>query len=109
MGSHRKHGLVHSLAQGHATSLPSVQDCHRLESRASSPQVLPFHFHNSGDRMIATGIDGRLGGNLDADVSLGFNLHQFIPVNKGAFEQAGPLMGNGVGGRRWMGSVFCHQ
>ena len=42
--------------------------------------------------MIATGIDGRSRGNLDAGVSLGHNICQFIPLNKGAFDLAGPLL-----------------
>ena len=61
-------------------------------------------FHISGDRMISTGIDGRSRGNLDAGVSLGYDICQFLPLDKGAFEQAGPLLKEFL--ECWMGADF---
>ena len=61
-------------------------------------------FHISGDRMIATGIDGRSRGNLDAGVSLGYDICQFLPLNKGAIDQAGPLIKEFL--ECWMGADF---
>ena len=54
--------------------------------------------------MIATGIDGRSQGNLDAGVSLGFDIRNFIPINKGTFDLAGPLLENWC--KNWMGTNF---
>lgn len=61
-------------------------------------------FHISGDRMIATGIDGRSRGDFDAGVSLGYDIRQFIPLDRGAFELEGPLLTGWL--RSWMGSDF---
>ena len=41
--------------------------------------------HILGERMIATDIDGRSCGNLDAGVSLGYDILQYLPMDKGAF------------------------
>ena len=54
--------------------------------------------------MIATRIDGRSRGNLDAGVSLGFDLRDFLPLNKGAFELARPSLENWC--RSWMGNDY---
>jgi len=55
-------------------------------------EVFLYFFHLSGDRMIATGTDGGSRGDLDAGISLGYDLRQFIPLNKDAFELAGPVV-----------------
>jgi hypothetical protein len=60
--------------------------------------------HISGDRMIATGIDGRSRGNLDAGLSLGYDMRSFLPLDKGAFDRAGPLLTEWC--RFWMGADF---
>ena len=50
--------------------------------------------------MIATGIDGRSRGNLDAGVSLGYDIRQYLPMDRGAFEQNGDALENWCMG--WM-------
>ena len=75
-----------------------------LRVECQSHEVFLHLFHISGDRMIATGIDERSRGNLDAGVSLGHDIHPFIPLNKGAFELAGPLLEGWC--RSWMGADF---
>ena len=54
--------------------------------------------------MIATGIDGRSRGNFDAGVSLGHDLRQYIPLDKGAFDLAGPSLTTWL--RGWMEDDF---
>lgn len=61
-------------------------------------------FHISGDRMIATGIDGRSRGDFDAGVSLGNDIRQYIPLDRGAFDLEGPRLTSWLKG--WMGSDF---
>ena len=75
-----------------------------LRIEAQAHEVYLNVFHISGDRMIATGIDGRSRGNLDAGVSLGYDMRKFIPLNKGAFELAGPLLETWC--RSWMRDDF---
>ena len=45
--------------------------------------------HISGERMIATGMDGWSRGNYDAGISLGFDLCQFIPIDAAATDMPG--------------------
>lgn len=59
--------------------------------------------HISGNRMIATGIDGWSRGNQDAGVSLGYDIRQFVPLNLGAFELH-PALGDWC--ESWMGSDY---
>ena len=54
--------------------------------------------------MIATGIDGRSRGDFDAGVSLGYDIRQFIPLDKGPFDLAGPLVEKWL--KSWMGSDY---
>ena len=61
-------------------------------------------FHISGNRMIATGVDRRSRGNLDAGVSLGYDIHLYLPLDKGAFEVAGPIVERWC--KSWMGKDF---
>lgn len=64
-----------------------------------------FHlFHISGNRMIATGVDGRSRGDFDAGVSLGHDICQYIPLDRGAFELEGPRLTTWLKG--WMGTDF---
>ena len=63
-----------------------------LRIECQKHEVFLYLLHISGDRMIATGIDARSRGNLDAGVSLGHDLCQYIPLNKGAFVQEGLLL-----------------
>ena len=42
-------------------------------------------YHLSGDRMIKTGLDGRSRGDLDAGVSLGYDICLCLPLKDGPF------------------------
>ena len=74
----------------------------RIECHAH--EVFLHLFHISGNRMIATGVDGRSRGDLDAGVSLGHDIRQFIPLDKGAFDLEGPRLTSWL--RSWMGTDF---
>ena len=67
-----------------------------LKVECQKHEVFIHCFHISGNRMIATGVDGRSRGDLDSGVSLGYDIRQFLPLNKGAFEVAGPKVRLGV-------------
>ena len=45
-------------------------------------------FHVLGMRMIRTELDGRSRGDLDAGVSLGYDLREFLPLDEGPFEMS---------------------
>eukprot|EP00986_Skeletonema_menzelii_P016382 scaffold14397_cov80-Skeletonema_menzelii.AAC.1 len=60
--------------------------------------------HISGDRMIATGIDGWSRGDRDAGISLGYDLRDFLPLDKPAFEWPGQDLETWCKG--WMGSEY---
>ena len=57
--------------------------------------------HLSGDRMIATGMDGWSRGNHDAGLSLGFDVRLFIPLHRSAWEVTEGALENWC--RSWMG------
>ena len=61
----------------------------KLEVEFHKHEVFLNKCHISGDRMIATDIDGRSHGNLDARVSLGCDICQYLPMDRGAFELSG--------------------
>jgi len=75
-----------------------------LRVECQNHEVFLNIFHISGDRMIATGIDGRSRGDFDAGVSLGYDIRQFIPLDKGPFDLAGPLVEKWL--KSWMGSDY---
>jgi hypothetical protein len=52
--------------------------CHKHE-------VFLHCFHISGERMIATGIDGLSRGDKESGIALGYDLRNFLPLNKSAF------------------------
>ena len=54
--------------------------------------------------MIATGMDGWSRGNLEADISLGYDLRSFIPLDKTAFELAGETLEEWC--KIWMGNDY---
>ena len=54
--------------------------------------------------MIATGIDGRSRGSLDAGVSLGYDIRQYLPMDRGAFELSGDSLK--VWCKGWIGKDF---
>jgi len=58
----------------------------------------------SDDRMIATRVDGRSRGNLDAGLSLGYGIRLYLPLDKGALEVAGPIVEHWC--RNWIGKDF---
>ena len=49
-------------------------------------QVFYNCFHISGERMIATGIDGMSRGDKDSGIALGYDLRDFLPLDVGAFD-----------------------
>ena len=53
--------------------------CHKHE-------VFLHCFHISGERMIATGIDGLSRGDKESGIALGYDLRNFLPLNKSAFD-----------------------
>ena len=54
--------------------------------------------------MIATGIDGWSRGDRDAGISLGYDLREFLPLDKSAFEWPGQTLKDWCKG--WMGSQY---
>ena len=71
---------------------------------AREHEVWIHMFHISGDRMIATGMDGRSRGNFDAGISLGFDLRQYFPLNVSAFNYNDNALGSWC--KSWMGSDY---
>jgi len=67
-------------------------------------QVFYHCFHISGDRMIATGIDGMSRGDRDSGISLGYDLRKFLPLNIGAFDYPDHQLEEWC--RGWMGDDF---
>jgi hypothetical protein len=61
--------------------------------------------HISGERMIATGIDGRSRGNYDLGISLGYDVRTFIPLYRSAWEVAGRSLEEWC--ISWMGEDFA--
>ena len=49
-------------------------------------------FHISGNKMIASGMDGCSRGNRDAGISPGHDLRSYLPLDSGAFEIQGRLL-----------------
>lgn len=60
--------------------------------------------HISGDRMIATGMDGWSRGDYNAGISLGHDLRDFLPLNVPAFDRPGQRLETWCKG--WMGSQY---
>jgi hypothetical protein len=52
-----------------------------LKQEARKHKVFLHCFHILGNRMIASGLNGLLRGNYDADILLGINVRQFLPMN----------------------------
>jgi hypothetical protein len=49
-------------------------------------EVFYHCFHISGERMIATGIDGLSRGDHESGIALGYDLRDFLPLDVGAFD-----------------------
>jgi hypothetical protein len=60
-----------------------------LKQEARKHEVYLHCFHISGERMIASGVDGLSRGNYDAGISLGIDICQFLPMNLSAWDVAG--------------------
>ena len=65
-----------------------------LRLAARDREVWLKDFHISGNRMIATGMDGWSRGNFDAGISLGYDLRQYFPLNVSAFDYEGQTLGD---------------
>ncbi len=76
----------------------------KLKVACQEHEVFLHTCHISGNRMIATGIDGRSRGNLDAGVSLGYDIRQYLPMDRGVAELAGPCLSSWC--RSWMGKDY---
>eukprot|EP00804_Cyclotella_cryptica_P026665 CCRYP_019098-RA/>CCRYP_019098-RA protein AED:0.44 eAED:0.44 QI:0/0/0/1/0/0/2/0/207 len=57
--------------------------------------------HISGDRMITTGVDGWSRGDFETGVSLGHDLHTFLPLALSAEKAPGNLLARWL--KSWMG------
>jgi hypothetical protein len=75
-----------------------------LKQEAQRHKVYINCFHISGDRMIASGIDGLPHDNYDADISLGFYVCQFMPLNISAWDIAGNVLAEWC--KEWMGNYL---
>jgi hypothetical protein len=74
----------------------------KIEARVH--EVYMHTWHISGDRMIATGIDGRSMGNYDAGISLGFDLRPFVPLYLSVSDLVGGRLEDWC--KIWMGEDF---
>ncbi len=63
-----------------------------LKIVAREHEVYIHSVHISGDRMIASGIDGWSRGNYDLGVSLGYDIRDFLPLHLSAWEVAGDAL-----------------
>ena len=75
-----------------------------LKAACYEHEVYLHTCHISGDRMIATGVDGWSRGDRDAGISLGYDLRDFLPLDKSAFEWPGQDLDTWCKG--WMGSQY---
>ncbi len=63
-----------------------------LKQEARKHEVYLHCFHISGERMIASGLDGLSRGNYDAGILLGIDIRQFLPMNLSAWDVAGEVL-----------------
>jgi len=75
-----------------------------LKQVAREHEVYIHCFHISGDRMIASGVDGLSRGNYDSGISLGFDVRQFLPLNVSAWDIAGNVLADWC--KSWMGEDY---
>ncbi len=75
-----------------------------LKQEARKHEVFLHCFHISGDRMIASGVDGLSRGNYDAGILLGIDVCQFLPINISAWELAGNILEGWC--KSWMGRDY---
>jgi hypothetical protein len=75
-----------------------------LRMLARQHEVFLRMCHISGNRMIASGMDGWSRGNYNAGLSLGYDVRDFLPLDRSAFDVGeGPLVG---WFKSWMGSDY---
>jgi hypothetical protein len=67
-------------------------------------EVFYHCFHISGERMIATGIDGLSRGDKDSGIALGYDLRDYLPLDTSAFNVADNCLEDWCKG--WMGSDY---
>jgi hypothetical protein len=67
-------------------------------------EVFYHCFHISGERMIATGIDGLSRGDKDSGIALGYDLRDFLPLDVSAFDIADNRLEEWC--RGWMGKDY---
>ena len=72
-----------------------------LKVEARKHEVYIRTCHISGERMIASGIDGLSRGNYNAGVSLGFDVRDFLPLHLTAWDVSGPALEAWC--KSWMG------
>ena len=75
-----------------------------LRLAAREHEVWLHVFHISGDRMIATNMDGWSRENFDAGFSLGFDLRHFLPLDVSAFDYGGNTLKDWC--KSWMGPDY---
>lgn len=61
-------------------------------------------FHISGERMIATGIDGLSRGDHESGIALGYDLRSFLPLDVGAFDYPDNTLSDWC--KSWMGNDY---
>ena len=71
----------------------------RIEARKHEVYIRSCHI--SGNRMIATGMDGWSRGNHDAGLSLGYDIRKYIPLHQDAWCIAGSALESWC--RSWVG------
>ncbi len=76
-----------------------------LKQEARIHEVYIHCFHISGDRMIASGVDGLSCGNYDAGILLGFDVRQYLPLNVSAWDVAGNVLAGWC--KSWMDKDFA--
>ena len=60
--------------------------------------------HISGDRMIESGIDGWSRGDFETGISLGYDMRNFLPLDRSATDVAGPTIIPWL--KTWMGDDY---
>ena len=75
-----------------------------LKQEAHKHKVYLYCFHISGERMIASGVDGLSRGNYDAGILLGIDIHQFLLMNLLAWDMAGEVLADWC--KSWMGEDY---
>jgi hypothetical protein len=76
-----------------------------LKQEAQRHEIYIHCFHISGNRMTASGVDGLSHSNYDSGISLGFDVHQYMPVNISAWDIAGNALTDLCKG--WMGTDYA--